>query len=335
MRETVGYLSVMDILRRDPRPFRIGLLPVPGFALMSYSATVEPLRAANLLTGETLYEIVHFGPEAGATVQSSGSAAITAAFGVGDTPPLDLLLVLAGGDPTRFRDRRTLAWLKRLARGGTALGGVSGGPVILARAGLMDGRRLTVHWEHAPYLEETYPELALDRRLYVIDRDRVTCGGGTAPLELMHALVSAHYGSDVARGVSDWFLHTDIRAPAAPQRSGLVERLGTNSPRLVAAVQAMEDHVADPLTLSQLALVAGVTPRQLNRLFQSTFGATTMGYYRQLRLDVARALLRSSTASIADIAAATGFASAAHFSNAFSKAFRSAPSTFRSTPETA
>ena len=300
-------------------PFRVGILPVPGFALMSYACTVEPMRAANLLSGRNLFELVHL--STGGPVASSGAASVERCAVVGDEEALDLVLVVAGGDPFAFEDEAIFGWLRSLDRAGVHIGGVSGGSVSLARAGLMEGRRMTVHWEHAEALTERHPEALIERRLYVMDRDRLTCGGGTAPLDMMHALISSQWGSVFARLVSDWFLHTDIRAAAAPQRGGLPERLGSHSPHLVEAVSAMENHVADPLSLTQLAMIAGVTPRHLNRLFAERLGQSAMAYYRGLRLDVARRLLRDTPMSVAEIAETVGFATPGHFSNAYKTAF--------------
>ena len=313
--------------KREHAPYRIGIYPVPGFALLSYACTVEPLRAANLLSGRTLYEVVHFQP--GTPSPSSGAAEVAGGMAVGEVPPLDLFLIIAGGDPATITDKRLFNWLARLARATPQIGGVSGGPVILAQAGLMDGRRMTVHWEHAPALAELHPGLLLERRLFVIDRDRMTCGGGTAPLDLMHALITEHHGADFARQVSDWFLHTDIRAAAAPQRGGLSERLGTTSAPLLVAVGAMENHIADPLSLSQLAGMAGVSQRQLNRLVVAKLGVPTMAFYRRLRLEAAQRLLTHSPLSLTEIALATGFSSSAHFSRGFSEAFGRPPSSLR------
>ena len=308
-------------------PFRVGILPVRGFALMSYACTVEPLRAANLLSGSKLYEIVHY--SSGARVPSSGAAWVERTRRPAGEEDLDLLLVVAGGDPFAFEDADVLEWLRRLDTRGIRIGGVSGGSVILAMAGLMEGRRMTVHWEHAAALSETHPDCLIERRLYVMDRDRVTCGGGTAPLDLMHALISSQWGGGFARLVSDWFLHTDIRAAADPQRGTLAERLGSNSPHLVEAVSAMENHIADPLSLSQLAMVAGVTPRHLNRLFAERLGRSTMAYYRELRLDVAQRLIKDTPMSIAEVSEATGFATSSHFSGAYRQAFGVSPRTGR------
>lgn len=310
--------------------YRVGILPIPGFALVSYSCTVEPLRAANLLSGEPLYDVVHFTIDDRA--RSSGAAHVEGNFTPGEELDLDLLLVVAGGDPFGFQDQAIFSWLRQMDRNGVRIGGVSGGSVILANAGLMSGRRMTVHWEHAPLLTERYPDVVIERRLYVIDRDRVTCGGGTAPLDLMHALIASDQGSDFARLVSDWFLHTDIRAATAPQRSGIAERVGSHSPRVIEAVSAMESHVADPLSLTQLALVAGITPRHLNRLFSDALGESAMGYYRGLRLSVGKKMIKDTSMGFGDIAEATGFSNASHFSNAYKDRFGLRPQADRRIP---
>lgn len=308
-------LQKVDEIGSAAGPYRVGVLAVPGFALMSYSCTVEPLRAANLLSRQPLYEVIHFAQRP--RVQSSGAAACAAECAVGDDAALDLMLVVAGGDPFAFQDKRVFSWLRKLARRGVRMGGVSGGAVVLANAGLMSGRRLAVHWEHAAQLGSKYPDILIERKLYVIDRDRVTCGGGVAPLDLMHALIAGQHGGVFARLVSDWFLHTDIRGASAPQRGGIAERIGAASPHVLEAIASMESHVGDPLSLKQLAMITDVSPRHLNRLFDETFGESVMGFYRGIRLETARRLIRSTAMRLGDISEATGFANAGHFSNAY------------------
>ncbi len=309
-------------------PMRIGILPIADFAVMSYAATVEPLRAANLLAGRPLYEVFHVGHGADA-VRSSGAAIVPPDAQVGSALRLDMLFVIAGGDVGAHDDPALYRWLARVARQGTALGGVSGGPVILARAGLMAGRRMTLHWEYAEALAEAAPDLALERTLYVIDRDRMTCAGGTAPLDMMHALIARQHGAAFARRVSDWFMHTEIRPAIGPQRAGLAERVGSHAPAILDAVEVMESHLADPLDLGQLAGIAGVSPRQLNRLFADQLGTPAMRYYRALRLARAQSLLRNSAMPLTQIALATGFANSSHFSRAYSAKFGQAPSRYR------
>ncbi len=318
----------MDEIGTGSGIHRIGVLPIAGFALMSYASTVEPLRAANLLGGRVLYDVVNFAVDSG-PVQSSGATQVTPQAVVGDPLEIDYLFVVAGGDPVSFSNRKVLNWLARLARSGVCMGGVSGGPVLLAKAGLMMGRRMTVHWEHAAALAEISPHLLIERSLYVIDRDRVTCAGGTAPMDLMHALIAQHHGGVFAQRVSDWFMHTDIRPSVGPQRGGLVERVGSTNAAILDAVKVMENHIAEPVTLGHLAASAGISPRQLNRLFRDRLGRSTMQYYRELRLDKARNLLKNSPLSLTEIALASGFANSSHFSRLFSEHFGNPPSSFR------
>ena len=313
------------------QPQRTGFLLIDGFALMSYAGAVEPLRAANLLGGEDRYGIRGISIEH-EFAQSSSGALIPCVPFRSVLAGLDLLFVVAGGDPLKFDPPRELiSWLWEKDRQGATIGGISGGPAILARCGLMKGRRMTVHWEHAPALRESDPDILLEQALYLMDRNRITCAGGTAPLDLMHALIAERHGPDFARLVSDWFMHTEFRHWRQPQRAGLVERHGTTNHAVLNAIRAMEDHVADPLSLPQLASLAEVGERQLSRLFTAEFGIPAMGFYRRLRLRVASGMLTGTSLSITDIALATGFADSSHFSRAFGSAYGKPPGAFRRT----
>lgn len=311
-------------------PQTVGLLLVPGFALMSYASVVEPLRAANLLAERELYRWVHVstGPE---IVTASCGATVLCTAKSGDSLKLDLLLVCAGGNPADFRDRKTLSWLKTLAGKGLRIGGVSGGPVILARAGIMEGYHMTVHWEHAPAVAEAFPNIMLTRSIFIVDRNRLTCAGGTAPLDMMHALIAEAHGPDLARRVSDWFMHTDIRPAQSAQRASVTERYGVHDARLATALELMESHPGEPLSRSETARRIGLSTRQLDRLFSEKLEGSYASHYRRIRLDRARDLLRQTAASITDIALGCGFSSASHFSRAYREAFGVTPAMERRT----
>jgi len=318
----------MDIDSHATNPFRVGFLLVDGYALMSYSAAEEPLRAANLLSAGS-YEIEHICLDEGGAVSSSG-AVVPAKPIKGASVQFDLILVVAGGDPFKSCRPELVFWMRRQAGLGALIGGVSGGPVILSMAGLMDGYRMTLHWEHAKALSEISPDLLIERSLYVIDRNRLTCAGGTAPLDMMHALITQHHGADFARRVSDWFSHTTVRLSSAPQRAGLVERYRTHNQSILTVIEVMENHVAEPLELTQLADIVGIGVRQLNRLFKQQLGVSTIAFYKNLRLGIAENLLLQSHLSITDIGIASGFVSSAHFSAAFKSHYGVAPSVLRS-----
>ena len=316
------------------RDRRIAFLLVEGFALMSFAAVTEPLRAANLLAGREIYEVSHFavGPAGQDSVESSSAASVAVGELVQATDNFDFVFVVAGGDPIGFYDIATFQWLRRQARHGCVLGGVSGGPAVLANAGVMENRRMTLHWEHAGALAEHCPGLLLERTLYVFDRDRLTCAGGTAPLDMMHALISEHHGAEFARRVSDWFMHTDVRPAGGPQRAGLAQRYGTTRRTVLAAIEIMENHIADPLTLADLARVVSVSARHLNREFGAGLGRSAGAFYRDLRLEKSRELLRQTDLPILEVAIATGFSSGAHFATAYSRRFGRTPSHDRLEP---
>jgi transcriptional regulator GlxA family with amidase domain len=303
----------------------VGFVLIPGFALMSYAAAIEPLRAANQLAGRTLYRWWHAAPGDKPAVASNGAAVLPDYKFGSDAQPLDLLLVCAGGNPTTFGDKRTFAWLRKLAARGVVIGGVSGGPVILAKAGLLDGRRCTVHWEHAPALQEAFPKIALTRSLFEIDRDRITCSGGVAGLDMMVALITRDHGYELGAAVSDWFLHTQVRDGARPQRMDLRLRLGVADDNVLKVLKAMEAHLETPFSRERLAKLAGVSIRQLERSFRSKLGQGVHERYLGLRLARSRQLLRETSLSILEVALATGFASASQFSRAFRRAFGHTP----------
>ncbi len=307
---------------------RIGFILLPGFALMSYAAASEPLRAANILAGRPLFEVAAFG-EAGGTVASSGGATVPVHPLPGREAGLDIAFVCAGGSPAAWQRPAVHAALRQLASEGVRIGGISGGPYVLAAAGLLRERRFTIHWEHAPALREAFPTLVPEQARFVIDRDRLTCGGGVAPLDMMHALIAGRMGEGFARRVSDWYLHTEVAEAAGPQRASLCERYGVNHPGLVAVLEKMEASIAQPLPRAAMARLAGVSPRQLDRLFARQLGAGAADIHRRLRLEHAGRLLRESPLSVAEIAFAVGFSSPGHFARCFRAAFGLSPTMAR------
>lgn len=305
-------------------PHRVGFLLIPGFPMLTYACAMEPFRAANDLAGRALYRWVHISPD-GRPVRASNGVSIVAEQGIGRPGQVDTLFVCAGGNPAEFQDSATLAWLRAEAARGIRIGGVSGGPYILALAGLLAGHRCTAHWEYIPAMAERFPGLDLTRSLYELDRDRCTSSGGIAALDMMVALIGAAQGRPLARAVADWLLHTRLRASDEPQRMSLRERYGTGHPSLLSVLAQMERAIEEPLPRETLAAQAGLSVRQLERLFRAHLGRTIGAHYLDLRLDHARRLLRQTALSVLEVAMACGFVSAAHFSRAYGMRFGCSP----------
>lgn len=312
-----------------PQTQRYGFVLIPNFALMSYASATEPLRAANLIAQTALYEVVPLSI-GGQPVSSSSGFAVPCEDLAKAGTLCHTVFVVAGGNPADWSEAAALQpFLRRLARQGVRIGGISSGSFILAAAGLLDGRDFTIHWEHAPALKEAFPHLSPRQARYVMDGDRVTCGGGVAPLDLMHAVIASRMGSAFARRVSDWYLHTAVAEPTAPQRGSSSERYGTHHPALITVLEKMETTIEQPLNRRSMARLTSVSPRHLDRLFAEHLGVSFHETYRRIRLDHARRLLEQSPLSLSELAFATGFSSASHFSRAFKEHFGLTPKSAR------
>ncbi len=292
---------------------------------------MEPLRAANELAGRNLYEIWNI-PAQGARATASCGAIIPANAHVGERVGYDLVLVVASNDSEEAKQPRLLDWLRQLARQKIVVGGLAAGPLMLARAGLLRGREMTLHWALNEAFEERYPDVTVAAQLFVVDADRVTCAGGTAPVDLMLAVIDTQHGKAFAQQVSDWWSHVHAREAKTPQRSGHAIRYQTHNMRVISAITLMENHVTDPLDLPQLAAAVGVSERQLNRLFNQFMSEKTMAFYRKLRLKRSYQLLSQTAVPIRDIMIATGFVSPSHFSRLFKQEFNQTPNEARMQP---
>lgn len=321
-------MSHSDIHDQYAAPARLGLLLIPGFALMGYATLVEAFRAANTLSGRPLYDWVHVSPD-GAAVEATNGARILADAQVGEKLACTRLFVFAGGDPRRFHDPATYGWLRLLARGGCAIAGVSGGPYVMARAGLLTGRRATIHWEHRSLLAEEFPDIRLEHGLYVIDGAIITCAGGTAGLDLALALIARDHGADLAQRVGEWFIRTAPRDAAGPQRPSAAERHGTTNRIVLQALGMIEAGLDRPLSRSAIAAACGRSLRQVERLFQAQLGQSMAQTALSIRLDSAAHRLRTTDAAVTTVALDCGFVSAAHFSRVFKRRFGAAPSDLR------
>ncbi|MBV9509050.1 MAG: GlxA family transcriptional regulator [Caulobacteraceae bacterium] len=321
-------------MTKSSEPRTLGLLLIDGFALMSYASIVEPYRAANVLKGESLYRWVHVSVD-GRPVRASNGAGVAADQAVGQPLACETLFVFAAGDPAAFRDGATFAWLREIVRRGAVIAGVSGGPFLMARAGLLDGYRATIHWDHRPAFVEAFREVAIEPGLFVIDRRRVTCAGGTSGLDLAIELIEREQGHALAAQVGDWFIRSAPRTAEQPQRASLRERYGIANDRVLKVLARMEAAVEEPEPREALAQAAGVSLRQLERLFAACLGKSVNEAYRRIRLEQALQLLRKTSLAVTDVALACGFRSSSHFSRAFRAQYGASPTSEREAPASA
>ncbi|MEO3428227.1 GlxA family transcriptional regulator [Pelagibius sp. CAU 1746] len=299
-------------------------LLLPQFSMLAFSSAVEPLRAANRLSGEALYDWRILTAD-GRPIHSSSRMHLLPDGGLDDIGRPDFLIVVAGLEVQRLREPGVIAALRRLARSGCRLGALSTGSYLLAWAGLLEGFRCTVHWENLDAFREDFPDLDVTGELFEVDGARLTCSGGTASMDMILSLVAETHGRDLAAQVAEQFIHERIRDTHDHQRMSLQGRLGISHPKLLQVVSLMEDHLEDPLARAELARLAGLSTRQLERLFRRYLGRTPTRYYLELRLHRARALLTQTAMSILNVALACGFVSASHFSKCYREFFNKMP----------
>ena len=319
----------MDNASSDRRDEVLAFLLVPEFSMIAFTSAVEPLRLANRLTRETLYRWVLVSKD-GAPVAASNGISVnvdTAMDGleikVGQSTPT--VVVCSGVGAERYQDKEVLAWLRRMDRHGAVIGALCTGAHILAKAGLISDHRCTIHWENLPGFVEAFPDLDVAADLFEVDRNRFTCSGGTAPLDLMLNRISASHGEELATKVSEQCLLDRIRGPQDRQRMPIRLRLGVHHPKLIMAIELMEANIEEPLSQELLAKYVGLSRRQLERLFRRHLGRTPAQYYLELRLERARHLLYQTDLPIMSIACACGFVSASHFSTCYRQMFGKTP----------
>lgn len=308
---------------RTPKTFLLVLLD--GFSLISLAAVIDPLRAANRVLGKDHYRWTVATAGGGAAL-ASGGLSIEAAHPLPAAPPADLVLVFAGLFTEAAGADEIVKQLRRRARAGAAVGGVSTGARILGRAGLLDGYRCTIHWEARAAFLEACPAAVVTDAPFEIDRERYTSAGGTASIDMMLHLIALDHGPAVCREVANQFQHERIRSNADRQRAAAEPDLSGKPEAVAAVIRLMARNLEAPLSSRDLAEAVHLSVRQVERLFMLHVHATPTAYYIGLRLARARELLRQTSASVLEVAIATGFSSQSHFAQTYRAHFGVNPS---------
>lgn len=309
-------------------PVTIGFYLVPHFPLLSFSAALDPLRQANRLSGRTLYRWVLISAD-GAAVKSSAAFDMPIDCSIDTAPRCDMVIICAGIDVTRNYNPRLLAWLRRLQRQSCRLGAISTGGYLLARAGLLDGRRCAIHWENAAEFQAFFPRCITTHEIFSVDGPFITSSGGTVTLDMMLYIVAASHGRALAAGISDQFNHSQIRPNDEAQRMRPEAKFGITNSKLCELIRAMEDSVDAPVDLSVLARRVNLSTRQIERLFRTHLNKTPSDFYLALRMVRARALVTQSSMALADIAQRCGYDSVSYFARTYRQQFGSSPSEAR------
>lgn len=321
-------MSDLNRSSNQVRPIQIGLLLLPAFNSMALNAFIDPFRAANYLDGQAIYQWHYLG--------LTQQTAVTVSNGimVSDIIPfaqfmgkLDIIVVNASWTPENFQDSALRRWLRNFSDRGTMLVSIDTGAFVLAYAGLMNGYRATVHYEHLPSFRELFLKVDAAESLYVIDRDRLSCCGGIASADLALELIRRHNGMALSNAVGRYIFHERHRGGDEKQLSHAHAPIDPILPDVVREVLLqMEQNLEDVIPLPELAQRAGVSQRQLERVFKKYLQITPKRYYLNMRLIRGRALLTQTELAVSEIAGACGFKSSEHFARSYLKFFDVAPS---------
>ena len=328
IRSAPAPAPVPQLLRPVAPPTRVSFVIVPRFNMATLITMIEPLRVANYLAPEPLYQWEILSPD-GTEIPASNGLSITAL-------PLDdrnrrgeTIFALASWGAEDYANRDLAAWLRRQSRDGARLCAVELGCYLLARAGLLTDRQLATHWSWAPGFQERYPDIPLVEQLYTLGDSILTCAGGMGGVDLMLRLIADRHGEGMAGEVADQILYQPIRPPTAPQRRTLGQGTDQFPPILRQAIALIEANIADPLTVPEIADSLGLSQRQLERLFHRGLGCSVVQFGTLVRLQHARVLLIATKLSVREIATATGYNALSHFASAFRKCFDRRPSDYR------
>lgn len=320
----------MTLLQPTDRGLSVTFLVLPDSSLMSVASALDPLRAANRMAKRDLFSW-QLASLDGRPVQTTCGVEIPAGLALAQARGGDLFVVVGGFNQDRHIDRRVIAELWRCARCYGALGGVETGSWVLARAGLLDDRAATTHWEELEDFQARFPFVEVKPDRFVVDGDILTAGGASPTFDLMLHIIRARYGYPLALEVASVFIYEGTKTAADAQHLVSLGRLSGDEPRVAEAVRLMENHLDEPLTVAAIADRLGISVRMLDYLFQRGLGSSPGRFYLRLRLQTARRLVLDTRLPMQEVALRVGFGSLSAFSRRFKERFSVSPSRYRKT----
>ena len=306
------------------KPKRFIFVLLDNFTLLCFSAALESLRIANRMAGRDLYNWRIVG-EGGDVVYCSAGTGFQVDGDLDELNRDDVMMICGGIDVQAATTKRLLSWLRREARKGVPIAGLCTAAYTLAKAGLLDGKKATIHWENQDSFAEEFQEVELTKSVFVVDEKRLTTAGGTSSIDLMLKLIADDHGEELANSVADQLIYSSIRTDQDSQRLSVPTRIGVRHPKLSLVIQIMEQNIEEPISPSILAKDVGMSTRQLERLFRRYLNRSPKRYYMELRLQKARNLLMQTDMSVINVALACGFASPSHFSKCYRAHYDTTP----------
>jgi len=316
--------SIIKLTTEVKSPRRFVFVLIENFTLLSFSSALDALRIANRMSGKDLYEWIFIG-ENEEVVSCSAGTQFKLDNSLIELHRDDTLLLCGGTQIQESTTKKLIGWLRREARRGLVMGGLCTAAYPMAKAGLLDGKKATIHWENQDSFAEEFLEVELTKTVFVCDGNRYTTAGGTSSIDLMLKIIADEHGEELANAVADQMIYSSIRTDQDTQRLSVPTRIGVRHPKLSKVIQMMEINIEEPISPSILARDVGMSTRQLERLFRRYLDRSPKRYYMELRLQKARNLLMQTDMSVINVALACGFASPSHFSKCYRAHYDTTP----------
>ena len=316
--------SIIKLNTEVKSPRRFVFVLIENFTLLSFSSALDALRIANRMSGKKLYEWIFIG-ENEEFVSCSAGTQFKLDNSLIELHRDDTILLCGGTSIQESTTRKLIGWLRREARRGLIIGGLCTAAYPMAKAGLLDEKKATIHWENQDSFAEEYLEVELTKTVFVCDGNRYTTAGGTSSIDLLLKIIADEHGEELANAVADQMIYSSIRTDQDTQRLSVPTRIGVRHPKLSKVIQMMEINIEEPISPSILAKEVGMSTRQLERLFRRYLDRSPKRYYMELRLQKARNLLMQTDMSVINVALACGFASPSHFSKCYRAHYDTTP----------
>jgi len=294
------------------------------FTMLCFASALESLRIANRTAGQKLYSWKIIG-EGGETARCSNGCMFQLEDDLTELDRDDTIMLCGGLDVGDATTKKTLNWIRREARRGVTIAGLCTAGFTMAKAGLLDGKKATIHWENQDSFIEEFEDVELTKSVFVIDGNRITTAGGTASIDMMLKIIADEHGEELGNAVADQLIYSSIRTDQDTQRLSIPTRIGVRHPKLSRVIQMMEQNIEEPISPAVLAKEVGMSTRQLERLFRRYLSRSPKRYYMELRLQKARNLLMQTDMTVINVALACGFASPSHFSKCYRSHYNTTP----------
>lgn len=316
--------SIIKLNTEIKSPRRFVFVLIENFTLLSFSSALDALRIANRMSGKKLYDWIFIG-ENEEFVSCSAGTQFKLDNSLIELHRDDTILLCGGTSIQESTSRKLVGWLRREARRGLIIGGLCTAAYPMAKAGLLDEKKATIHWENQDSFAEEFLEVELTKTVFVCDGNRYTTAGGTSSIDLLLKIIADEHGEELANAVADQMIYSSIRTDQDTQRLSVPTRIGVRHPKLSKVIQMMEINIEEPISPSILAKDVGMSTRQLERLFRRYLDRSPKRYYMELRLQKARNLLMQTDMSVINVALACGFASPSHFSKCYRAHYDTTP----------